>query len=794
VSLDADRNGIGKSVPRREDERLLTGKGRYSDDATVPGMLHACFLRAPHAHARLVAIDSKAAVTMPGVAAILTGADYAADGLGAIPHPCNPLDLLDPTRAALSNRNGAPFAPPPHLPFAVTRVRHVGEPVALVLAATASLARDAAEAIAVTYEPLPALVAMEAAVAPGAPLIWDEAPANVAIEIEHGDASRTRALLQSAPHVIEMALANPRVSAVPMEPRSALVECTAPGGRLTLTTGTQGAVFYRDTLARMLAIGQEEIRVVSRDVGGAFGIRHNVYPEHAALCWAARRLGRSLKWQGDRSEAFLADLQGRDFRTKARFALDRDGRFLALEIRHLYNLGAYAVSLVPLNNTVRLSTGCYRFESASLEAKAVFTNTVPTAPYRGAGRPEAIFDIERLIDRAAAEFGFDRIALRRRNIITASELPTVNALGLPIADVDPARLMEAALAKADWAGFAARRAESETRGRLRGIGLANYLETPTGALREQCAIAIDPAGAVVVTIGSGASGQGHETTFTQIASTLLGIETDAVRIVTGDTDLVAKGGGSHSCRTTRLGGTLLAWAAEDLATQGKALLARLYQQRPDAIGYSQGCFLVPMHDGRLDFFAVARLAAEHDLPPLRSTQEVAQRLPALPSGTAICELEIDSETGRIAIVDYVTVDDVGRVISPLLVDGQVHGGIAQGVGQALLELCAWDAESGQLLTGSFMDYAMPRAGDLPFYRCDLVEIPASNNPLGIKGAGESGTTPAPAAVINALVDALSACGVRDIEMPATPERVWQALRAHCQTAKQLAVPVPASER
>jgi carbon-monoxide dehydrogenase large subunit len=635
---------------------------------------------------------------------------------------------------------------------------------------------------------------MEDAVAPGAPLIWDQAPANVAIEIEHGDASRTRALLQSAPHVIEMALANPRVSPVPMEPRSALVECPASGGRLTLTTGTQGAVFYRDTLARMLGIGPEEIRVVSRDVGGAFGIRHNVYPEHAALCWAARRLGRSLKWQGDRSEAFLADLQGRDFRTKARFALDRDGRFLALEIRHLYNLGAYAVSLVPLNNTVRLSTGCYRFESAYLEAKAVFTNTVPTAPYRGAGRPEAIFDIERLIDRAATEIGIDRIALRRRNLITPDELPTVTALGLPIADVDLPAGMETALQRARWSEFPARRAGSETRGRLRGIGLANYLETPTGALREQCEIAIDPAGAAVVTIGSGASGQGHETTFTQIASTLLGIETDAVRIVTGDTDLVTKGGGSHSCRTARLGGTLIAWAAEDLANQGKAILARLYQSRADMIGSSRGRFLIPMCDERFHLFDVARLAQEHGLPPLRSVQEVARRLPALPSGTAICELEIDPETGRIAILDYVTVDDVGRVISPLLVHGQVHGGIAQGVGQALMELCAWDADSGQLLTGSFMDYAMPRASDLPFYRSLLTEIPAASNPLGIKGAGESGTTPAPAAVINAVVDALSICGVRDIAMPATPERVWQALRAQCQTAKQLAVPVPASER
>ena len=781
----ADQTGIGKTIPRREDERLLTGKGRYSDDAVAAGALHAYFLRAPHAHARLVGIDADAARKMPGVASILTGADYVADGLGAIPHPCNPLDLLDPTRAALQNRDGAPFAPPPHLPFAVTRVRHVGEPVALVLAETADLARDAAEAIAVTYEPLPAVVVLEAAIAAGAPPIWDEAPTNVAIEIEHGDAARTRALLDSAPHVIAMDLANPRVAPAPMEPRSALVECSSPGGRITLTTGTQGAVFYRDTLARILGIGTQEIRTVSRDVGGAFGIRHNVYPEHAALCWSARRLGRSVKWQGDRSEAFLSDLQGRDFRTHARFALDRDGRFLALEIRHLYNLGAYAVSLVPLNNTVRLSTGCYRFDSAYLEAKAVFTNTVPTAPYRGAGRPEAIFDIERLIDRAALEIGIDRIALRRRNLIAPSELPTINALGLPIADVDLPAAMEAALEQAGWSDFPARRAESEKRGRLRGIGLANYLETPTGALREECAVEIEPGGTAVVTIGSGASGQGHETTFAQIAESLLGIAPGAVRIVTGDTDLVAKGGGSHSCRTTRLGGTLLAWAADDLVAKGKAVLARIHQRRPEEIAFSDGRFTPRGSTDGLDFFAVAQLAAEHGLLPLRSVQEVAQRLPALPSGTAICELEVDPETGRIVILDYVTVDDVGRVISPLLVHGQIHGGIAQGIGQALLELCAWDEQSGQLLTGSFMDYALPRASDVPFYRCTLTEIPAASNPLGIKGAGESGTTPAPGAVVNAIVDALSGQGVRDIEMPATPERVWQALAQIPVTSNRL---------
>jgi carbon-monoxide dehydrogenase large subunit len=794
VKGSANKGGIGEPVPRREDERLLTGKGRYSDDATAPGALHACFLRSPHAHAHITGIDTRVARSLPGVAAILTGADTVADGLGAIPHPCNPIDLLDPTRPALANRSGAPFAPPPQLAFAVSRARHVGEPVALVLASSPARAKDAAEAISVGYEPLPALIEMQAAIAAGAPRIWDTAPGNIAIEIEHGDAARTRRLIETAPHVIEMDLANPRVAPAPMEPRSALAECDRPGGRLTLTVGSQGAVFYRDTLARMLGIPPEEIRVLSHDVGGAFGIRHNVYPEHVALSWAARRLGRSIKWQGDRSEAFVTDLQGRDFRTRARFALDREGRFLALEIAHLYNLGAYAVSLVPLNNTVRLSTGCYRFDAAYLEAKAIFTNTVPTAPYRGAGRPEAIFDIERLIDRAAADLGIDRIDLRRRNLIAPRELPAINALGLPIADVDLPGSMEAALAKADWAGFAARRTDSEKRGRLRGIGLANYLETPTGALRESCIVEIRPEGEALVTIGSGATGQGHETVFAQIASSLLGIEGSAVRIVTGDTDLVAKGGGSHSCRTTRLGGTLLSWAAEDLGSQGKAILARLYQQRADVIGYSRGRFLVPMHDERLDLFAVARLAAEHKLPTLRTEQEVARRLPALPSGTAISEIEIDPETGGVAILDYVTVDDVGRVINPLLVHGQIHGGIAQGVGQALLELCAWDPGSGQLLTGSFMDYAMPRASDLPFYRCTLTEIPAASNPLGIKGAGESGTTPAPAAVINAVVDALSRHGVRDIAMPATPECIWRTLQAHCHIAKQLAVPVPASDR
>jgi carbon-monoxide dehydrogenase large subunit len=770
----ADTGGIGAPTPRREDQRLLTGKGRYSDDSSVAGEIYAWFLRSPHAHATIRGIDLDAARALPGVVAIFTGADYVADGFGPIPHPANPIDLLDPTRPGIRSRDGAPIALTPQMPLVPDRARHVGEPVALVLARSQNEAKDAAEAIAIDYALLPSVTALRDAVAPDAPTLWTQAPGNVSVAIEHGDGAAARALLASARHVVEMDLVNPRVCPAPMEPRSALVECASPGSALCLTVGSQGAVLFRDTIARILALDHSDIRVLSRDVGGGFGIRHNVYPEHVALCWAARKLGRSIKWRGDRSEGFLTDLGGRDFVTRARLGLTENGRFLALEVEHLYNLGAHSVSFVPLNNTIRLTTGCYAFEAAYLQGKAVFTNTVPTAPYRGAGRPEAMFNIERLIDTAAAELGFDRLELRRRNLIRPEALPCTNALGLPIADIDVPHTMEQAVAAVDWQGFPRRRAESEQRGRRRGIGLANYLETPTGYLREHCIVEIKPEGEAVVIIGSGASGQGHDTTFAQIVADLLGVENRQVTIVTGDTAIVAKGGGSHSCRTARLGGTILSWSADALIAMGCDVLATAHQLPREEVAFSDRAFRV--RNRVHGIFEVARIAAQHGMPVLRTEQEIAKRLPANPSGTAICELEIDPETGTLEILDYVTVDDVGIAINPLLVHGQIHGGIAQGVGQAILEGSEWDPQNGQLLTGSFMDYALPRATDLPSYRSFLYELASGSNPLGIKGAGESGTTPAPAAVMNAIVDALRPYGIRDVRMPATPSRIWRALR------------------
>ena len=760
--------GIGQPVRRREDLRLLTGQGCFSDDVNISGQAHGFILRSPQAHAIIKRIETDHARSMPGVQAILTGDDYLKDGMGGIPHPANPFDILDPKKHALENKDGAPIFLSPNFPLATDKIRHIGEPLAIIIADNLEQAKDAAEHVVLDLEPLPAVIDPVSAMAEGAPLIWQEAEQNICIDLARGDQEATDQVFKGADHVVTMELVNPRVAMVPMEPRGAVADYDTSKPNLEFLSGSQGAFFQHVSLSRIFGLEMAQVRVVSRDVGGGFGGKHNLYPEYVLAAWASKRLNRPVKWNGDRGEAFLSDLQARDFATEAELALTKEGRFLGLRVRHLYNVGAHTVSFVPLANGARIITGCYKFDAAHLTAKAVLTNTVPTAQYRGAGRPEATFNIERLIDQAAAETGLDRIELRRKNIIDAGDLPFTTYLGIPLESVDFPRNMETAIKAANWDSFDARRAISRQNNNYRGIGLANYFETPTGRMQERVNLKINPTGNISLIIGTGASGQGHETTFSQIVADQLGVDFDLVEVLTGDTAFVTDGGGSHSVRSTRLGGTLITWATTEIIDQGKKIAARHFEAAEQDIEYQAGDFKVNGTNLSIRLF---------DLPELPETeQNIDKRLPAYPCGTAICEVEVDGDTGRVEIVKYTAVDDVGRAINPLLVHGQIHGGIAQGAGQAMMEQVTYDSANGQLLSGSFMDYAMPRADDLPDFDTVLIEIPAASNPLGIKAAGEGGTTPAPAAITNAVADALREAGVENIAMPLTADRIWRAMK------------------
>ena len=770
---------IGASVLRTEDLRLLTGRGRYVDDLVLPNQAHAVFVRSPHAHARLRAVEAAAARGMPGVLAVLTGGDWAADGLGGLPHYANGVDHLDVTKPAFGPETIPHGALPLQPAIARDRVRHVGEIVAMVVAETPAAAQDAAERIAPEYEPLPAVTDARAALAKDAPPLFDERPSNLCVASENGDRAATDAAFARAYKIVRLDSRNHRVMGTPMEPRGALAEFDAASGVHTLHSPSQGVHRHKNAIVAMFGLTPDRVRVVTRDVGGGFGIRSPCYPEYPLLVWATRRLGRPVKWTATRSESFLSDFQARDFHVEGALALDRDGHFLALTLDYVGNLGAYPVSFAVMSNLLRMAAGVYDIPALHVAVRGVVTNTLPVGVYRGAGRPESTFILERLVDIAAAETGIDRAELRRRNLIAG--LPYQSPLGHRYDTGAFAANMEKALRLADWPGFAARRAAARARGRRVGIGFANYLESPTGFPGERTDISVDPAGRVAAVIGTGASGQGHETSFAQVVASALQIPIDQVAIVFGDSDIAKSGGGSHSDRSMRLGGTILVRASEAVIERGRALAAHALEAAAQDIAYADGRFTVAGTDRGLGLYEVARIALDPRTPeplraPLGATAEVAQRLHAYPTGTAACEVEIDPDSGAVRIVRYVTVDDVGRIVNPMIVEGQVHGGIAQGVGQALLEDCAYDARTGQLLAGSFLDYGLPRADDLPPLVAAGDGVPALSNPLGIKGAGECGTTPATAAVINAIVDALADLGVRHLEMPATPERVWRAIR------------------
>ena len=771
------RQGIGKPVPRAEDARLLVGQGRYSDDVSLPGQAYACLVRSPHAHARIGRIDSAAALVVPGVVAVLTGADAAGDGLGPIPHrpvPANPHEV------PLKSRDGAPFFIAPHRPLPVDRARFVGEAVALVIAETPAAARDGAERVRVDWEPLPSVSVTVEAAATGAPRGWEEATSNVCVDSHAGDAATADAAFARAAHVVRLETWVQRVTGVPMEPRAAVAVYDEASGRHTLYAGSGGSVRIKSDLAATLGVPESAVRVVAREVGGNYGTRNAFYPEFALVAWAAKRLRRPVKWTCERREAFLTDYHARDLVSHAELALDGDGRFLALRGVNTSNVGAHAVSFIPLAKGIAVLPSVYHIAAASLRGRAVLSNTSPTYPYRSAGRPEVMFVIERLIDLAARHHGFDRVELRRRNLVPAGAMPYRNPVGLVYDSGDYAATQDRAVALADWAGFEARRAEARRRGRYRGIGLANYLELNTGAPRERAEITVRPEGRLDVVLGTLSAGQGHETSFAQLLAEWLGVELGDVRLITGDTDVAAVGGGSHSGRSMRLGALVLARASDEIADKGKRLAAWLLEAAPADVDFARRRFVVKGTDRSVDLFEVAAAAERPDAPealrgPLAGASDETVSVPSFPFGSAVCEVEVDPETGAVEVVRYTSVDDVGRAVNPLILEGQTHGGIAAGVGQALWERCHYDPETGQMQSATFMDYVVPRADMLPAFTTEISEVPSTSNPLGLRGGGEGGTTPALGAVVNALVDALAELGVEHIEMPATPERVWRAI-------------------
>jgi aerobic carbon-monoxide dehydrogenase large subunit len=769
-------DGIGKPLRRKEDRRLVTGRGRYTDDVARPGQAHAGMVRSPHAHAVIRGIDPGDALKTPGVLAVLTGADAAGDGVGLIPHPAVP---TNPHEVPLKSRDGSPFFIAPHAPLPTDRARFVGEPVAMVLADTPAAARDGAELVRVDWQPLPATVATAAAV--GGPPVWGERASNLCVDSQVGDADATEAAFARAVHVVRLETQVNRVTGVPMEPRGVLGEYDAASGRYTVYTGSGGSWRIQQDVARTLDVPPAAVRVVAGDVGGNYGTRNSCYPEQALVAWAARRLGRPVKWTGDRRETMLTDYQARDLVSHAELALDADGRFLALRAVNTSNVGAHAVSFIPLAKGVAVLPSVYDIPVASIHGRAVLTNTAPTTPYRAAGRPEVMFVIERLIDLAARRHGFDRVALRRRNLVPAGVMPYRNPVGLLYDSGDYADAQDRVVALADWAGFEARRAEARRRGRYRGIGIANYIELNTGAPRERAEITVRPEGRVDVVLGTLSSGQGHETSFAQLVTEWLGVGVDQVRLVTGDTDLLPFGGGSHSGRSMRLGAVVMARASDQIVARGVQLAAWLLEAAPPDIEFVDSRFTVKGTDRAVGLFEVAAAAERSDTPeelrgPLAGVSDETMPVPSYPYGCAVSEVEVDPETGVVEVVRHTSVDDVGRAVNPLILHGQTHGGIAAGVGQALWELCHYDAD-GQLTSATLMDYALPRADSLPSFTTELSEVPSTSNPLGLRGGGEGGTTPALAAVINAVVDALAELGVEHIEMPATPERVWRAIQA-----------------
>jgi carbon-monoxide dehydrogenase large subunit len=775
---DSKYRFIGKPIPRNEDARLVTGHGRFSADFKLDREAHAAMVRSPHAHARIRNIDAEEARQMPGVLGVFTGADCLADKLAPIPHDPLPKTKYD---MKLTAAGGKPVFIGPHMLLPADKARHVGEAVAMVVAETQAQALEAAEAVAVDYEVLPHVVHSEDAIEPGAPVLWDEVADNIPIDTWFGDRDATDKAFAGADHVVRQDFHIGRVTGVPLEPRAAVGHFDAASGRYTLYAGSGGAVRQKRELVTVLGIAPERLRVLSYDVGGNFGTRNRVFVEFGLVLWAAHKLGRPVKFNATRSEAFLSDYQGRDLVSRAELALDKDGRFLAMRAVNISNVGARCVSLSPLSKGAGLIPGPYHIPAASLRAMAVFTSTMPTNAYRSSGRPEVTYVIERLIDKAAAELGFDRIALRRKNLIKPNAMPYRNAVGMLYDSGRYADNMARTMEIADWKGFEARRREAKKRGKLLGRGLANYVESSIGAPNEQARITVKPDGGVDVVIGTQPSGQGHETSFAQVIADLLVVPVERVKIILGDTDIAKVGGGSHSGRSMRHAATVFSKAAADLIAKGRRIAAAVLGTSVDTVAFEDGRFASRDTNRTFDFLELAQEAANHPLPDdlkdgLAVVTDNEMHEPVFPNGCAICEVEIDPATGEMALTRYASIDDVGRCINPLIVDGQTHGAIAQGVGQAVSEQFYVEPDTGQPLTGSLMDYSLPRADTLPSFRTEIAEVLSPTNPLGIKAGGEGGTTAAPACIVSGVLDALRPLGVTDIVMPATPYAIWRTIQ------------------
>jgi carbon-monoxide dehydrogenase large subunit len=770
---EATATGFGASARRVEDTRFLAGQGRYVDDLKLPGMAYACVVRSPHAHARLRQVDARAARAAPGVLAVFTGEDVARDGLGDLPCRFVPPATGQNTLGYIAS----------HPILATGKVRHVGDRVAFVVAETLEQAKDAGELVKVEYEVLPAAAALETALAPGAPKVWDESAGNLSFQLERGDRAAVDRAFAAAAHVARLTVRHPRASANSIEPRAAIGACDGLDRRYTLYSSSQSPYRLREVIAgAVLHIPESDLRVICPDIGGSFGMKGTIYPEEALVVWAAGKVGRSVKWVADRSESLASDMHGRDQLAEAELALGSDGRMLALRVTSTLNLGAYlgyAGGATALNVLTTL-TSAYDLPLVHAVVRAAFTNTSTIGPYRGAGRPENTFLLERLIETAARAMKIDPVELRRRNLIPPSAMPYRTPGGHLYDSGEFALMLDGALGLADWEGFSGRRAASEKRGLLRGIGLAMHCEF-SGMLSERMEIRVDPGGSIAVHVGTMGTGQGHETMYAQMISDWLGVPFAHVRTLQGDTDRVLYGRGSFAERSAIAGGSALRFAADEVIRKGKRIAAVLLEASENDIVFTRGVFRVAGTDRSTTFKDVAQKAyAAHGLPAELGLgldgAGVFGGTQAYPNGCIICEVEVDPMTGAITLERVAAVDDSGVIINPMLLEGQLHGSLAQGIGGALLEDAAYDPDSGQLVAGSFMDYAMPRADDLPSIDSGVGVVPAKTNPLGVKGGSEAGNMASPAALVNAIVDALAPFGVVDISMPATPERVWKALR------------------
>lgn len=762
----ADANQDPRSIRRLEDSRFLTGRGRYVEDIAEPSALHGFVLRSPHAHALIRSLDVSSAASMPGVHLIATADDLAADGLGFMPCLAAVKPLIVPPRPALASG----------------RVRHVGDPVCFVVADSAEIAREAAERIEIDYLPLPSVIHGRTALAKGAPALWDEAPGNLVFHVQRGDHAAVAEAMKNAARIVEVDVTNNRVIVVPLEPRAGIARYDTATDTMDLELTGQGLHGIRRQLAEFIfKVSPERIRLHAPDVGGGFGMKNFLYPEWILLLWAARRLKRPVRWLADRAEDFVMGAQGRDIEATARIALDATGRILALDVAMVANLGAYLSGNGPGASVVAASTaqgGVYDIPAIAVDVRGAVTNTTPVDAYRGAGKPEANYIVERAIEAAARALGRDPADLRRQNLI--SSFPHRTAMGMAIDSGGFVANLEVAVARLP--GFEERRAAAKARGRLRGLGVACFLETSRGAPNEGAEVRFEPDGSVMIAVGTESNGQGHETSFAQIASKHLGLPIEAFRYVQADTRAVRSGAGHGGARSMHMGGAALVRAMDAALSKARRLAAHLLQASEHELDYDQGRFTVRGSDRAIDLATLAGSAQEAANLPEDMSPGLGEHVLNItdvftfPSGCHVAEVEVDPETGAVDLLRYTAVDDYGRLINPMLTEGQVQGGLAQGIGQALLEHTVYDSQSGQLLSGSLMDYALPRATDLPFFDIELIERPTEANPLGVKGSGQAGCIGAPQTVMAAVLDALRAAGVERLEMPATPARVWEALQ------------------